>query len=88
MGCWHGHGHGCGPGYYWPVPRGSYPPEESEWFGDVNWPLRRRYRERASERTLRVDDLEMRLDELREEMRRIEAALVDLRRPAADEGTP
>lgn len=84
MGCRHDYYHGCGPGYYWPVPRGFYPPDEYDWYDDVNWPLRRRHRERGE----RADALEMRLDELREEMRRIETALADLRRPASDESTP
>jgi hypothetical protein len=87
MGCWHGHGHGYGPGYYRPAPRGCYGPvDEYElygWYEDVNWPLRRRYGERASERGSRAASLEMQLEELREEMRRIEAALAELPRPSS-----
>lgn len=81
MGCWHGYGHGCGPVYYGPAPRGYYgPADEGDWYEDVNWPLRRRSRGRAGERESREVSLEMRLEELREEMRRIEAALADLPR--------
>jgi hypothetical protein len=81
MGCWHGYGHGCGPVYHGPAPRGYCGPvDDYEWYEDVHWPLRRRYRERAGERESREVSLEMRLEELREEMRRIESALADLPR--------
>jgi len=87
MGCWHGHGHGYGPGYYRPAPRGCRGPvDEYElygWYEDVNWPLRRRYGERASEGGSREASLEMQLEELREEMRRIEAVLAGLPRPSS-----
>lgn len=89
MGCWHGHGygHGCGPGYYVPAPRGYHGPvDEYDWYEDVSWPLRHRDRERAGERESRGASLEMRLEELREEVRRLEAALADLP-PSARRGT-
>ena len=85
MGCWHGHGygHGCaratGPGYYGPAPRGWYGPvDEDDWYEDVNWPLRRRGRGRPVEPEVRAATLEARLEDLREELRRVEAALADL----------
>jgi hypothetical protein len=83
MGCWHGpgYGHGCGPGHYWPPPRGWYAPvDEDEWYEDVNWPMRRRARGRPVDPELRAASLETRLEELREELRRVEAALADLAR--------
>jgi hypothetical protein len=84
MGCWHGYGHGCGPGYYRLAPRDHCGPideyELSGWYEDVHWPLRRRYGERAGERGAREASLEMQLEELREQMRRIEAALEGIRR--------
>ena len=86
MGCWHGHGygHGCGPGYYWPAPRGWYGPvDEDDWYEDVNWPLRRRGRGRPIDPEMRAATLETRLEELREELRRVEAALDDLVKPSA-----
>ncbi len=84
MGCWHGYGHGCRPVYYGPAPRVYYGPvDEGDWYEDVNWPLRRRDRERAGERESREASLEMRLEELREELRRVEAALADLPRPTS-----
>jgi hypothetical protein len=87
MGCWHGYGHGCGPGYYRLAPRGHCGPvDEYElygWYEDVNWPLRRRYGERASEPRSRETALEMQLEELREEMRRIEAVLAGIQRPSS-----
>ena len=85
MGCWHGHGHGCGPVYYGPAPRSWCGPfDEYDWYEDVNWPLRRRFGERAGERESREASLEMRLEALREEMRRMEAALADLARPSSE----
>ena len=82
MGCWHGCGHYCG----WPSPHGWYGPPmaESDWPEETAWPVRRRYRrgqpidpERAAA------SLEARLEELRVELRRVEAALADLRRGEA-----
>ena len=84
MGCWHGHGHGCGPGPYWPAPRGWYGPvDEYDWYDDVNWPMRRRARERPADRETRAASLEARLQVLREELRRMEAALADLAEPTS-----
>jgi hypothetical protein len=40
MGCWHGHGHGCGPGCYRPAARGCCGPVDEYdlygWYEDVN----------------------------------------------------
>jgi hypothetical protein len=83
MGCWHGHGHGCGP-YYGPVHRGYCGPVyEDDWYEDVNWPLRRRGRARSADPEMRAAALEERLEELREELQRVEAALEGLARPAS-----
>ena len=88
MGCWHdhgyGHGHGCGPGYHWPPPRGWYGPvDEDDWYEDVNWPMRRRTRRRSVDPGAQAAALVERLEDLREELRRVEAALADLPRPAS-----
>jgi hypothetical protein len=85
MGCWHGYGHGCGPGpYYWPAHRGYYGPAyEDDWYEDVNWPMRRRGRARSGDPELRAAALEERLEELRDELQRVEAALEGLARPAS-----
>lgn len=81
MSCWHGW-HGCGPwhaGPYWPGWR-----EPPEWYADPGWTAGPRYRRgRVPDRGSDVADLEARLAELREEMRRIEAELLGLR--GADE---
>jgi hypothetical protein len=85
MGCWHGHGsgHGCGPGYHGPAPRGWYGPvDECDWYDDVDWPLRRA-RARTGDQGTRAASLEGRLEDLREELRRLEAALADLPRPSS-----
>jgi len=87
MGCWHAYGHGCGPGWHWPAPRSCGPYDEYDWYEDVSWPLRRRHRGRADASGARRASLEMRLDDLREEMRRIEAALADLRRAPGEGGS-
>jgi hypothetical protein len=90
MGCWHGHGygHGCGPGYDWPSPRGWYgPADERDWYADMDRRSRRRFLERADEGGSREAALEARLDDLRDELRRVEAALADLQGPASV-GTP
>ena len=84
MGCWHGHGsgHGCGPGYCGP-PRGWYGPvDECDRYDDVDRRLRRPFRERAGERRSGEESLEARLEDLREELRRVESALADLSRPS------
>jgi hypothetical protein len=84
MGCWHG----CGPWYGWPPPRGWYgpPPEEAEWYEEEDWPMRRRRhrRERSSEGETSTASLEARLDELHAELRRVELALDELRRPPSE----
>lgn len=83
MGCWHGHGHGCSPGGYWATPRGWYGPvDEDDWYEEVNWPMRRRPRARPVGREMRTASLEARLEELREELRHVEAALDDLVKPS------
>ena len=85
MGCWHG----CGPYHYWPAPRGRYGPvDEEDWYEDVSWPLRRRARERPVDRDTRMATLEATLAELRDELRRVEAALADLARPSTADPTP
>jgi hypothetical protein len=65
------------------MPRGSYGPiDEHDCYEDVNWPLRRRARARPGDRDMRAASLDERLDELREELRRVEAALADFGRQA------
>ena len=78
MGCWHG-GHGCGPWHGGPYSPGWYEP--AEWYEEADRPIRRRSRGyRRPERETVPEDLEMRLDELRDEIRRVENELVSLRR--------
>ncbi len=87
MGCWHGHGygHGCGPGYPGPAPRGWYGPvDEGDWYEDARRPMRRRRRVRPEDREMRAASLEARLEELRDELRRVEAALDDLVKPSSE----
>lgn len=88
MGCWHGHGSHCG----WPPPRGWYGPpvSEQEWFDEQDWPVRRRSsrRERPIDPESTVRSLEVRLDELREELRHVEAALGEMRGPAGEAPEP
>jgi hypothetical protein len=84
MGCWHGHGSWCG----WPLPRGWYgePADEPGWFEEQGWPVRpRRYRRERPVGRETAASLETRLDELRDELGRVEAALGELRRPAGEE---
>jgi len=77
MSCWHGY-HGCGPSYGGPYGRGWYDPVE--WYGAEEWPIRRRSRRyRRMDRETASEDLEERLAELRDEVRRIEADLASLR---------
>jgi len=86
MSCWHGW-HGCGPAYGWPGSwRGYGPPDvEPDWCEDVSWPMpRRRRRERPADRETAVSSLEARLEELRAELRRVEAALEEIQRPGAE----
>jgi len=78
MSCGHGW-HGCGP---W-----CDPPPDRGWFASPDWyqeepdrrirGRRRRYRRFDSETA--TEDLEARLEELHEEVRRVEAELVNLR---------
>lgn len=78
MGCWHGGYHGCGP---WHGP--GYGPgwyEPADWDEEADWPIRRRYRRsRRWEREADADELEAQLADLRDEVRRVEAALVSAR---------
>jgi len=79
MGCWHG----CGPVHCGPTPPGWYgPAAEDDSYQDVNWALRRRARARPGNREMRAASLEERLNELREELRRVEAALADFSQQA------
>jgi hypothetical protein len=89
-----GHGwHGCGPWYgggceSWPYERGPYVRGAygRGWYGPADWdedyesPRRRRGRgrEKASE------NLEARLSELRDEVRRLEEELSGLRAPGSE----
>jgi hypothetical protein len=78
MGCWHGGYHGCGPWHGWGYGPGWYDP--ADWAEEADWPIRRRYRRyRRVERETDTDELEARLADLREEVRRAEAELVRVR---------
>jgi len=77
MSCWHGW-HGCGP--YFGTPR------DLDWWGPRDWdeevdrPVGRRYRRpRRLDSEMAAGDLEARLEDLRETIRRIEAELDGLR---------
>jgi hypothetical protein len=77
MGCWHGY-HGCGPWYGGPYGPGWYEP--ADWYEEAEWPVRPRHRRyRRLDRESAAQELEARLDDLREELRRVEAELVSLR---------
>ncbi len=77
MGCWHGW-HGCGPSYGAPYGRGWYEP--ADWDEERAWPSRRRdRRSQWLDRETADDELAARLDALRDEVRRMEAELVNLR---------
>jgi hypothetical protein len=79
VGCGHGW-HGCGPWYGGPYERGWYEP--TEWYEQDEWPIRsRRRRRRPVDREAGTEDLEARLAELRDELRRVEAELMSLRGP-------
>ena len=89
MSCWHGsHGwHGCGPWNGPPNGRGWYGP--ADWEDDLEQPIRRRGRRYGRlDRPVASDELEARLVDLRDEVRRVESELLDLRRQedAAAEG--
>jgi hypothetical protein len=78
MGCWHGGSHGCGP---WHGPAyGARWREPVDWYEETPLEIRRRPRYRRFEREVPVDELEARLAELRNEIRRVETELSDLRR--------
>lgn len=75
MGCWHG----CGPVHHRSTPRGWYGPvDEDDWCEDVDWLPRRRARTRPDSREMQASSIEERLDRLRDELRRVGAALADL----------
>jgi hypothetical protein len=81
MGCWHG----CGPVHCGPSRRGWYgPADEDGWYEDVRWPMRHQSTSPPDDRGMREAALEARLDELREDLRRVEAALAGLVRPFGD----
>jgi hypothetical protein len=88
MGCWHG----CGSRHGWPPPQGWYGPmRESEWYDwdEDDRPPRRRLhrREVPGDSEMTAATLEVRLEELRDELRRVEGAIASLRR-GNDEATP
>lgn len=85
MSCWHGW-HGCGPWYGPPYAPGWYEP--ADWYEEAAPVFRRRGRYRRFEREAPADELEARLAELRDEVRRVESELSELRRreEAAPEG--
>jgi len=78
MGCWHGgHGwHGCGPGYGGPYARGWHDPVD--WYEDADWPVRLSRRPRQPDPETAPEDLEMKLEQLRAAIRRVEAQLASL----------
>ena len=52
----------------------------ADWYEEADWPVRRRYRRPARlDPDAAADDLEARLDALRDEVRRVEADLMNLR---------
>ncbi len=78
MSCGHGGWHGCGPWYGPPRGEGWYAPDD--WYDEFDRPVRRRYRRSArSDAEGVADDLEARLSALREEIRRAETELAELR---------
>jgi hypothetical protein len=77
MSCWHGW-HGCGPWHGLPYGGGWYGP--ADWVEEPERPFRRRYRGfRRPDRGTAAEELEARLADLRDEMRRVEAELSGLR---------
>lgn len=77
MSCGHGW-HGCGPWHGGPYGPGWYDPVDV--YEEADWPIRRRSRRyRRLERETAPAELEARLDELRDEIHRVEAELVSLR---------
>ncbi len=93
MSCGHGW-HGCGPSYGWgyesspyvhgPCARGPYERgwyEPADWYEDTERPRRRR---RGRGRENASGDLEAQLAGLRDEVRRLEEELGNLRTPGAE----
>jgi hypothetical protein len=78
MSCWHGGYHGCGPWYGPAYGAGWYGP--ADWYEEAGPAFRRRRRYRRYEPEASADELEARLADLRDEMRRLESELSDLRR--------
>ena len=78
MSCWHG----CGQQHGWPPARGWYGPADRP----MGWGDDRRARPR--DRELTATSLESRLDDLQEELRRVEAALLALRQPDDERNQP
>jgi hypothetical protein len=77
MGCWHDR-HGCGSWYPGPYGRAWYGPPD--WYEGYARPMPRRYRGQARiDRAQATEELEARLEELRTEMQRMEAELMELR---------
>lgn len=84
-------GHGCGPWSHWPPPDWyGRPTRERDWYEDEEDAPRgrRRRRDRTSEPELAAASLEARLDELHEELQRVETALRELSRPGTETSTP
>lgn len=79
MSCGHGW-HGCGPWYGPPNAPGWYEP--ADWYEEIP-SFRRRRQYRRFERETSAAELEARLGELRDEVRRMESELSDLRRQEA-----
>ena len=89
MGCWHDwhDWHGCGPSYGVPYGRGWSEP--ADWYEEREWPARRRDRRlQRLDPEMAVGELESRLDELRDEMRRVESELTNLRGAGEAAGKP
>ena len=88
MGCWHG-ARGCGPWSGPPRWSGWYEP--ADWYDEFEWPVPPRYpRRRGPAPTPDAGDLEARLGELRDELRRVEDELGRLRDRGSspDQATP
>jgi uncharacterized small protein (DUF1192 family) len=76
MGCGHDW-HGCGPCHDLPYWRGWYGPVE--WYDEADRPMRGRDRRSRREREMPPEELETRLGELLDEIRRVEMELMELR---------
>jgi hypothetical protein len=77
MSCGHGGYHGCGPRYGPMCGPGWYEP--ADWYKEAVPPFPRRRRYRRFERQAPADELEARLADLRDEVRRVESELSELR---------